>query len=201
MEMTVRDGVPVALLIIDMINDYDFEESDLLLAHMEAVAGSIARLKEQAKAVDMPVIYVNDNFGRWQSDRQKLVDYCCGGKGKDVVGPIVPETDDYFIIKPKHSGFFSTPLSSLLNDLNVHTLILTGVAGNICVLFTANDAYMRGFTLHVPSDCLASNIKEDNERALLLMANTLKADTSASGDMDLLHIIEETKNRKKSTIF
>jgi nicotinamidase-related amidase len=196
-----KKKVPAALLIIDMINDYNFEDSHMLLENMNPVAKNVANLKTKAKKNDIPVIYVNDNFGRWQSDMKKLVEYCSGEKGKEFVKPLVPDEDDYFIIKPKHSGFFSTPLSSLLNELGIQTLILTGVAGNICVLFTANDAYMRDYELYVPSDCIASNIKEDNDRALLLMENTLKANTQESSELDLKHIIEEAKNKKMNTVY
>jgi nicotinamidase-related amidase len=117
------------------------------------------------------------------------------------VTQLKPDEDDYFVIKPKHSGFFSTPLSTLLNDLEVQTLIICGVAGNICVLFTANDAFMRGFTLYVPSDCSASNIEEDNKRALLLMKKTLNADISPSEELDLPSIIEQALHNKKRIIY
>ena len=88
-----------------------------------------------------------------------------------------PEETDYFVLKPKHSGFFSTTLETLLRYLQTQTLILTGIAGNFCVLFTANDAYMRDFDLLVPSDCTVSNTKRENDSALRLMQKFLKADT------------------------
>jgi nicotinamidase-related amidase len=68
-----------------------------------------------------------------------------------------PKPDDYFVLKPQHSGFYGTPLELLLDHLSIHTLILTGFATDLCVLFTANDAHMRGFHLVVPKDCVAAN--------------------------------------------
>jgi len=84
------------------------------------------------------------------------------------------------VLKPKHSGFFSTTLETLLHYLGSRTLILTGIAGNFCVLFTANDAYMRDYELVIPSDCTASNTAEENRQALALMRKFLKADTRPS---------------------
>ena len=91
-----------------------------------------------------------------------------------------PDEDDYFVLKPKHSGFFSTTLDILLDHLQVDTVILTGIAANICVLFTANDAYMRDFFLMVPEDCVASNTEEENRHALEQMRAVIKADTRPS---------------------
>ncbi len=91
-----------------------------------------------------------------------------------------PEEDDYFVLKPKHSGFFSTTLETLLRYLGSETLIITGIAGNFCVLFTANGAYMRDYGLIIPADCTASNTAAENREALSLMRKFLKADTRPS---------------------
>ena len=91
-----------------------------------------------------------------------------------------PEESDYFVLKPKHSGFFSTTLETLLRYLETQTLILTGIAGNFCVLFTANDAYMRDYELAIPCDCVISNTAKENTEALQLMERYLKADNRRS---------------------
>lgn len=106
-------------------------------------------------------------------------------RGQAVIERLKPEEDDYFVLKPKHSGFFSTTLDILLDYLGVKTVILTGIAGNICVLFTANDAYMRDFALVVPCDCVASNTDEENRHAFEVMGQVLKADTRPSTELDL----------------
>lgn len=145
----------VALLMIDVINDLNFPEADTFLKHGLAAAKRLAFLKEKCKAAGIPVIYVNDNFGIWRSDFKSVVKHCIaqGSKGSEISRMLQPEDDDYFVLKPKHSGFFSTTLDVLLEYLQVRTLIIGGFAGNICVLFTANDAYMREYRLFVPQDC------------------------------------------------
>lgn len=176
------DKADVALLLIDVINDLDFPEADDLLRFARPMADRIAALKRRAKEADIPAIYVNDNFGRWQSNLQKIVEHAARpeSKGREIVEALRPEEDDYFVLKPKHSGFFSTTLDVLLDYLQVETVIVTGVAANICVLFTANDAYMRDFHVVVPRDCVASNTEEVNRAALGEMAKVLKADTRPS---------------------
>ena len=184
------DKSGAALLLIDVINDFDFPEGEDLLRLAMPVGENIARLKERAKAAKIPSIYVNDNFGRWQSDFNKIVDHCRreDGRGKKFVEMLLPEENDYFVLKPKHSGFYSTTLSLLLTHLGATNLILTGIAGNNCVLFTANDAYMRDFKLFIPADCVVSNTEEENQHALKQMETVLKADLSLSTDLDLQHL-------------
>jgi nicotinamidase-related amidase len=176
------DKSEIALLLIDVINDLDFPEANQLLRFARPMARKISRLKERAKKAGIPVIYVNDNFGRWQSDFRRQVRHCLReeSRGHEIVKLLQPEEDDYFVLKPKHSGFFSTTLETLLRYLGSKTLILTGIAGNFCVLFTANDAYMRDYDLIVPSDCTASNTAVENKDALNLMRKFLKADTRPS---------------------
>lgn len=165
--------------MIDVINDLDFPEANRLLRYARPMARKLLRLKERAKKAGIPVIYVNDNFGRWQSDFRRQVQHCLreSSRGHEIVSLLRPEDDDYFVLKPKHSGFFSTTLDTLLRYLGSRALIITGIAGNFCVLFTANDAYMRDYSLIIPSDCTASNSAQENREALALMRKFLKADT------------------------
>jgi len=175
-----------ALLLIDVINDFDFPEANQLLKYARPMARNLLRLKRRAQKAGVPVVYVNDNFGRWKSDFRRTVEHCAQhGRGREVVKLLQPEENDYFVLKPKHSGFFSTTLETLLRYLETQTLILTGIAGNFCVLFTANDAYMRDFNLFVPLDCTVSNTKKENDSALALMRKFLKADTRSSSGIVL----------------
>jgi len=164
----VPDKSPVALLLIEVINDLDFPESKLLLRHALPMAESLASLKKRAKKHGCAVIYVNDNFGRWRSDFQSLVRHCLEDDvpGQELVQLLRPSTDDYFVLKPAHSGFFSTSLDLLLQHLETKTLIVTGIATNICVLFTANDAFLRGYRVCVPRDCVAANSAKLSRAAL-----------------------------------
>ena len=183
----VPDKAEVALLLIDVINDLEFSSGPDLLKHALPMAERLAQLKRRAQAAGVPIVYVNDNFGRWQSDFNKLLDHCLEEDicGRPLAELLRPDKEDYFVLKPKHSGFFSTTLDTLLEYLRAKTLILTGMAANICVLFTANDAYMRDFGLVIPRDCVASNTAEENEHALKLMEQVLKADTTPSEELDL----------------
>ena len=181
------DKAPVALLLIDVVNDLEFDGGENLLPHALAMANALAALKHRVKAHGIPVIYANDNFGRWRSDFSKIVEHCLQAdmRGQPVVSQLRPDEDDYFILKPKHSAFFQTNLEILLEYLGAKTLMLTGMAGDICVLFSANDAYMRDFRIYIPSDCTASESKERNREALRLMERVLKADISLSTDLKL----------------
>jgi nicotinamidase-related amidase len=192
----VPDKAEVALLLIDVINDLEFETGEQLLKSALPMAEKIAALKKRAKETGVPVIYVNDNFGKWQSDFNKILKHCLEDdvRGKPLVERLRPEEDDYFVLKPKHSGFFSTTLDTLLEYLKARTLILTGVTADICVLFTANDAYMRDFNLVIPSDCVASNSPDENEHALELMKRVLKADIRPSVELDFDELKQKSRH-------
>jgi nicotinamidase-related amidase len=181
------DKASVALLLIDVINDLEFPGSKKLLKRALPAANRIARLKQRARQRGVPVIYVNDNFGRWRSDFRRQVQHCLEDKviGHPIAALLQPEDDDYFVLKPKHSGFFSTQLEILLKYLGAETLILTGFAANLCVLYTANDAYMRDFKLIVPPDCIASETAAADRQALEHMRRWLKADTRPSAKIRL----------------
>lgn len=166
-----------ALLLIDVINDMDFPESTALLKHALPAAKKIAALRKRLKKAGIPVIYVNDNFGQWQCDFQSQIRRCSSpdSQGREVAKLLLPADDDYFVLKPMHSGFYSTSLDVLLRFLQADTLILTGFAADICVLYTANDAYMRDFSLIVPSDCVASESAAGTRQALDHIRDRLKA--------------------------
>ena len=188
------DKSPVALILIDVINALDFDHGKELLEHALPMARNIAELKRRAKELGIPVVYSNDNFGRWQSDLNQVLDHVLhdGVPGQPLGEILHPEEDDYFVLKPKHSGFFSTQLDILLDYLGARTLILTGIQANICVLFTANDAYMRDYSLIIPSDCVASTDPSEAEHALREMQVVLKAQVLPSRDLDLEALIAES---------
>jgi len=184
------DECPVALLLVDWINDLEFKEGEKLLPQALAAAKATAALRLRAKRAGVPVIYCNDNFGKWRSDFRSLLEHCLKDevRGRPIAELLAPDDDDYFVLKPKHSGFHSTSLEVLLAHLGARTLILTGIAGNFCVLFTAHDAYMRDYSLVVPRDCLASEDEADNRHALEHMAKACKADTGASSGIDFANL-------------
>jgi nicotinamidase-related amidase len=171
-----------ALLLIDVINDLAFPGSEALVAQAEPMAARLAAFTRRARTARVPTVYVNDNFGQWRSDFRKTVAHCTArtSKGRRVSLRLRPTRDDFFVLKPKHSGFYDTTLATLLDDLKIRRVIVTGIAGNICVLFTANDAYMRGLQIFAPADCIVSNTVEDNDAALRQIELVLKGKVTPS---------------------
>lgn len=176
----------MALLLIDVVNDFQFDDGEKLLRHALPIAKNIRKLKARALQQDVPVIYVNDNFKNWKIDFYDLVEDCLAGgrQAAQFVELVKPSKDDYHILKPSYSGFFATPLQLLLEDFQVDTLIITGIAGDMCVHFTANDAFMRGFKLLVPEDCIASETFEANQLALRQMKEILGADVRCGEEIE-----------------
>jgi nicotinamidase-related amidase len=176
------DRADTALVILDLISDFAFDDGEAVARAALPVARRIAKLKARAKPAGIPVIYVNDALGRWRSDFPGLVRRCSApdSRGATVVAAIAPELDDYCVLKPKHSGFFATALDTLLEKIGAKRLILTGVSSNQCVLFTANDAYVRELGLLIPRDCISARSPKETRLALQHFASVLNADTRAS---------------------
>ena len=183
----VPDSFPVALLIIDMINDLEFPQGEKFLGPAVKAAEKIAALKQKARQLKIPVIYVNDNFGRWRSDFNEVVEHCLldGVRGQPLAELLQPKPEDYFVLKPKHSAFYATTLDTLLEYLKAERLIITGISADVCVLFSASDAYMREFNLYIPADCVAAESAEHTDMALTYVKRVLNADTTPSEQLDL----------------
>ncbi len=184
------DKSKVALVLIDVIGDFEFEDGEKLFENALPVAPKIAELKRKAKQANVPVIYVNDNYGKWRSDFKKLLAHSLDKnvRGSKIAGHLAPDDDDYFVLKPKQSGFYSTTLEILLEHLESETLVLTGFATDICVLFTANDAYLRDYKLVIPRDCVAANDAETSDLTVRYVERVLKADTRPSAEIDFSEI-------------
>jgi len=191
------DSSPVALLLVDVINDLEFEGGGRLLGSALPMARRLAALATRARRAGVPVVYANDNFGRWRSDFAALVRHCArdGVRGRPLAALLRPRRDDYFVLKPKHSAFFATPLDTLLTYLGVETLVLAGIAADRCILFTAADAHMRDYRVRVPRDCVASIEAADNRRALEHIERALGIDTSPSDTLDL-EALARTRRRR-----
>lgn len=164
-----------AVLFIDVINPFDFDGGDKLIKHTQDILPNLISLKQFAKKNHVPIIYINDHYGLWQADFSKIISHCMNERSKDVIQAIKPDKHDYFLMKPMHSAFFQTPLQSLLSELQRTHLIIAGVAGDICILFTVKDAYMYQFDIHVPKNCMASEEMNGNDYALYLMNTVMKA--------------------------
>lgn len=168
-----------ALLLIDFINPLDFPEAQDLAAPALAAAKAAARLARAARAAGIPVIYANDNFGRWRSDFPSMVDRL--SKGHSVSASIArllrPQRGDLTVLKPMHSAFFGTPLDIILSQIGARSLIMAGLATDICIQLSAADAFLRRLSVHAPEDCTAAESQEKKETALAYMRDILKSDT------------------------
>ena len=133
-----------ALIIVDMMNTLAFPEGARLARRALPAAQHIAKLRTRFNARKAPVIYANDNFGAWHADFRTLVERCAAGKGAQLVELLRPGDDDYYILKPRHSAFFATPLDILLRQLRVQRVVLCGIATDLCVAASAIDARMLG---------------------------------------------------------
>lgn len=171
-----------SLLIVDLISDFSFKDGDKLFPQAVAAAENVKRLKKRAKESGVPVIYVNDNYGRWNDDFAGYTSYIRENSemGRELLRLIEPEEGDHFILKPQRSGFYATALGVLLLSMNVSNVVVTGVTTDICVLFTAHDAYMRGYHVNVPADCTGAVERRHHDQALDLLARVAEADTTES---------------------
>lgn len=181
------DRSATVLLLVDVLNDLSFPNNQKLVRQSAALARAIARLKKRCKQVGIPVIYVNDNYGKWRSDVSALLRHCLrrGAPGRQMVKRLVPQADDYIVLKPKHSAFYATPLDTLLGYIGVRTAIVAGITTNACVMISASDLYVRDLELFVPSDCVAALTDRDQRTSLDLMRKNLAADTTPSEQLDL----------------
>ncbi len=182
-----RSADGTALVVIDMFSAWDFPDAELLLPGAERIAPAIAGLRLRCKRAGVPVIYANDNAGRWRSDFRDAVRSAreAGGAGARIAGLLAPESDDYFVLKPKHSAFFGTPLDLLLRHLQARRLIVTGVSSDQCVVFTAADARMLDYEVVAPRDCMASQTEERGRRAVEQLGEVMKVDTAPSAEVRL----------------
>ncbi|HEX9951220.1 MAG TPA: isochorismatase family cysteine hydrolase [Rubricoccaceae bacterium] len=187
------DTCPVALLLVDVVSDYDFPDGDRLLEQARPAVERMIGLVRRAREAGVPVVYANDNFGRWQDDFGAVVRRALRPESpaRDLTERIRPGPEDYVVLKPKHSAFFQTPLETVLAHLGTRTLVLAGFTGDVCLLATALDANMRDFRLVVPADTVASMEPADNEAALAYLRRVADAETPPAADVDFAALIAE----------
>lgn len=192
-----RGGPPAALLLVDVINDFDFPQGRALLEQACTRLEPLLALKRRCRERGLPVIYANDNFGAWRSDIEQVLSHCRGAAEHAcaIADALAPEPQDYVVIKPKHSAFYCTALDPLLRHLGVEHVILAGFAGNICVFFSAYDAHMRELGVWVAADCTASNTPEENEFALDQMRRVLGARVQRGSEIDLARLITRDRDQ------
>lgn len=182
MAQSVFPKARTALLLVDVINLFDFPKGAALARRSLGPARNILRLRDRAHRAGVPAIYVNDNWGRWRSDFRSIVADCsrAGRPGAPIAELLKPTPRDFFVLKPHLSGFHETPLDTLLQIGEVQTVIVVGFAADNCVFFTAAEAHMRDYRLVVPSDCCASEQDRERRHALSKMRKFLDANTASS---------------------
>jgi nicotinamidase-related amidase len=195
---STRHKSSVALILVDVINDFEFPDGDKILKNALSMADRLARLKQRCRRAGIPTIYVNDNFGQWRSDARSLVTRCLESQcaGRHLVENLRPDEDDYFVLKPMHSAFFQTPLEILLHYLGATTLILTGIATNSCIVCTAHDAKMRNFNLYVPSDCSAARTRREHAQAIEHIREMTCASVTASSSLRVAELRGERRRKR-----
>lgn len=189
--------VPVALLLIDVLTTFHFPDGDAILDGALTMRNALVKLKARARELAIPVLYVNDNFGDWRSEKEVLMGRCLEAKGAQFVRPLLPDSEDYFVLKPMHSAFYMTPLEVLLQHLEVETLILTGLTSNSCITVTAHDANMRGFDIYIPPDCSCARNAQEHTQALAQLKAMAGADLTRSRSLKLSALIRAAQSSQR----
>jgi nicotinamidase-related amidase len=192
--LTRRD----ALLLIDVVNDLEFRGGERVLPWAKQLVRPLRAVRAQARRIGLPVIYANDNFGLWHGSRDDVVRHCTrrSARGREVAVLLKPRSDDYFILKPRHSAFFATPLLPLLEHLRIERLILAGIATNLCVLSTAHDAAMHRYEMVVLSDCCAAESDFDHNVVLSQLKRFFHATVCRSSEIAVREVRRGKSQRR-----
>ena len=173
-----------ALLVIDMLNPYDHDDAEPLAACVEQRLSGIVALRDEAKRRDdVLLVYVNDNDDQWDAGREALVARAVNGKHPELVEPIMPTEPVPFLPKGRHSAFYQTALGHLLRIEDVERVVLTGQVTEQCILYTALDAYLRGYDIVVPPDAVAHIHEDLAQAALRMMQVNMRAELSPVADV------------------
>lgn len=164
-----------ALLVLDMFSEFSFPEGHAVMRAASTASKPLAKLLARARKRGIPIIYVNDTRGVWESDQRDFIDRCLAGPGAQIADRLRPAEGDYFMFKPKHSAFYGTPLAELLYMLKVQHVILSGISSHQCVLVSASDAHVRGLLVTVVEDCIAASQREATTHALYVMKHGMQA--------------------------
>ncbi|MEY2443022.1 MAG: hypothetical protein QOJ46_2448 [bacterium] len=184
-EVESQEPARTALVVVDVLNPYEHEDADTLVQSMRHAVEPIAGLIERARDGDAPVVYVNDNYGHWNSSSAKLLETALDGRHPELVEPLCPSDDASFVIKARHSIFYETPLEYLLRQLGVARIVLCGQVTEQCILYSALDAYVRHFEVAVPSDGVAHIDADLAEAARRMMTSNMRADVQPAAELAL----------------
>jgi nicotinamidase-related amidase len=174
-----------ALVVVDMINPYDFPDADAVARHAPAAVGNIATLLDRARGDGVQVIYVNDNYGDWNSSQEELAEAALHGRRPELVEPILPPDDADFVLKARHTIFYMTPLEYLLSQKEIGHVVLAGQVTEQCILYSALDAYVRHLDVTIPTDGVAHIHEDLAQAALKMMERNMRAELVGAADVRL----------------
>jgi nicotinamidase-related amidase len=174
-ERHADDGGATALLVVDMLNPYAHPEADRLAGRVAGVLPGVRGLLDRAAEQVIPVVYVNDNYGEWNSSAGELAEQAMDEAHPELVEPVLPGEGQSFVVKARHSAFYETPLEYLLDQLGVGRLILAGQVTEQCILYSALDAYVRHFEVVIPVDGVAAIYDDLGDAAIKMMERNMGA--------------------------
>jgi nicotinamidase-related amidase len=174
-----------ALLVVDMLNNYEHPEADRLAERVEDALPGVRTLLRRAEETETQIVYVNDNYGDWNSSSEELAKQAMDGARPDLVEPVLPIEGQSFVIKARHSTFYQTPLEYLLDQQGVGRIIFTGQVTEQCILYSALDAYVRHFDVVIPTDAVAGIYDDLGEAALQMMERNMGAELTTAAEVEL----------------
>ncbi len=174
-----------AIVVVDMLNSYEHDDAEPLTRSVETIVNPLRELVARAEHEDVELIYVNDNYGDWNSSQEELAKRALDGARPDLVKPLLPPDGADFVIKARHTIFYMTPLEYLLGQKEIGHLVLTGQVTEQCILYSSLDAYVRHFDVSIPRDGVA-HIHEDLAKASLeMMERNMSAEITSCADVKL----------------
>jgi nicotinamidase-related amidase len=172
-----------ALLVVDMLNPYDHPQADELAERVADALPGIEALLCRAEEAEAPVVYVNDNYGDWNSSAGELARAAMDGGHPELVEPVLPQADHSFVVKARHSTFYETPLEYLLDQRGVSRLVLAGQVTEQCILYSALDAHVRHFDVAIATDAVAAIYDELGGAALKMMERNMSAELTRAAEL------------------
>jgi nicotinamidase-related amidase len=170
-----------ALIVTDMLSPYDFPDAEKVAESAVHAIEPIGSLIAEAREAEAELIYVNDNYSKWDSSRELLIERALEGEHPELVEPLLPPEEASFVLKARHTIFYGTPLEYLLWTLEVRRLVLVGQVTEQCILYSALDAYVRHYEVVVPRDCVVHIYEDLAEAAFTMMERNMKAEVPDRG--------------------
>jgi nicotinamidase-related amidase len=179
------ESAGTALIVVDMLNPYRHSEAERLASRVSGALPGIRTLLSRAAGADVPIVFVNDNYGDWNSSAEELAENALSGTHPELVEPVLPADGQSFVIKARHSIFYETPLEYLLDQMGVDRLVLCGQVTEQCIFYSALDAHVRHFKVVVPPDGVAAIYDHLAKAALEMMERNLSAELSEAAECSL----------------